>query len=91
MKIHNNIIAASILGASLIITGLCVLSAIRDYCHAPKCGRYIYREDNGELFCETCIFDTATGTCYSELTSKDHPAIWSVNTIDDIKQAAKRQ
>ena len=91
MKIHHNIIAAIILGLSLIITGLSLISAIKSYCHVPKSGRYIYRENEGERFVETLVFDTATGTSYTQLTSKDRPTIWSVKTIDDIEHAAQQR
>lgn len=89
MKIHHNIIAATILGLSIIITGLCGVVAIKNYCQAPQQGRYTYREKNEDLFVETLVFDTATGTSYSQLTPTTGQTIWTVETIDDIKHAAQ--
>lgn len=89
MKIHHNIIAAIILGLSIIIAGLCGVVAIKNYCQAPQQGRYTYREKNEDLFVETLVFDTATGTSYSQLSSTTRPTIWTVQTIDDIKHAAQ--
>lgn len=86
MKIHHNIIAATILGLSIII-------ALIIYAVTPQPGRYVYKEQEGEGFNIHWVFDSATGTkyTYSQFNSKNPLIYWSVFTTKDYAQQAKEQ
>lgn len=84
MKIHHNIIAASILGASMII-------ALIIYANMPQPGRYVYKETTDANSTECYIFDTAKGTRYSRLIiSSSSIDTWNVITLTTWKERVRR-
>lgn len=86
MRIHPNIIAAIILGLSIII-------ALLIYANTPQPGRYVYKEKESEGCLSNWVFDSVTGTKYehSQIGSKNPITFWSVFTTKDYAQRAKEQ
>ena len=87
MKIHHNIIAATILGLSIII-------ALIIYAVTPQPGRFIYKESNDDVTISHWVFDSATGTkyAYDQINAKEPISFWSVFTTDDyVKRANENQ
>lgn len=87
MKIHHNIIAATILGACLIVAAII-------YKYAPQPGRFIYKESNDDVTISHWVFDSATGTkyAYDQINAKEPISFWSVFTTDDyVKRANENQ
>lgn len=85
MKIHHNIIAAAILGLSIII-------ALIIYAVTPQPGRYVYKEKESEGYLCHWVFDSATGTKYEYSQIGKIPIItWSVFTTQDYAQRVKEQ
>lgn len=81
MKINPNVLAATILGASIIV-------AVIIYANAPQAGRYVYKDKQTDFSLETSIFDSATGTRYSEyILNNIHT--WSVTTPRNYERYAK--
>lgn len=90
MKIHHNIIAAIILGLSIIICTIVYVKA-QQQCEN---GRYTYRDDFDSTLGigETMIFDTAKGILYKQTISTRPPnRINSVTSPDDIELATLNQ
>ena len=83
MKIHHNIIAAIILGLSIII-------ALIIYAYMPKPGRYVYNENESEGYLGNYVFDSATGTKY-EHSQINKVTFWSVFTTKYYEQRVKEQ
>lgn len=88
MKTHPNVIAAVILGLSILAASLiCAL--------APQTGRFVYKEVKEEWSDSNYVFDTATGTRYNYgVYLRSNPentpiVIWSVTALDDYKRNSK--
>lgn len=88
MKIHPNVIAAAILGLSILAASfICAL--------APQTGRFVYKEVKEEWSDRNYVFDTATGTHYSysvycRPNPEDPPlTVWNVTELDDYKRLSK--
>lgn len=86
MKIHHNIIAATILGLSIII-------ALIIYANKPQPGRYVYNEKESEGCLSNWVFDSATGTKYehSQISGENQITLWSIFTTQDYAQRVKEQ
>lgn len=86
MKIHHNIIAAIILGLSIII-------ALLIYANTPQSGRYVYNEKESEGYLGHWVFDSATGTKYeySQISGENRITLWSIFTTQDYAQRVKEQ
>ena len=92
IEINPNIIAAMILGASIIIASIIIYNV-------PQPGRYIYKADksNDSGYSTSTLFDTATGTLFSRsfwATINDGKAMtifddWSKCTLDDCEKYVK--
>lgn len=86
MKIHHNIIAAIILGLSIII-------ALLIYANTPQPRRYVYNEKESEGYLGHWVFDSATGTIYeySQISGENPITLWSIFTTQDYAQRVKEQ
>lgn len=86
MKLHHNIIAAIILGLSIII-------ALIIYAVTPQPGRYVYNEKESEGCLSNWVFDSATGTKYehSQISGENPITLWSIFTTQDYAQRVKEQ
>ena len=88
MKIHPNVIAAAILGLSILVASFI-------YALAPQTGRFVHKEISEEWFDKNYVFDTATGTRYSHgvycrPNTEDPPiTVWNVTELDDYKRLSK--
>ena len=83
MKLNPNILAAAILGASIIIATLIYVSM-------PQPNRYVYKEKETEHSLEHSVFDSATGKRYS-CSIIGSLCIWSVFTPSDYARLSKEQ
>ena len=83
MKLNPNVLAAAILGASIIIATLI-------YARIPQPYRYVYKEKETEHSLEHSVFDSATGKRYSCYIMGDL-CIWSVDTPSDYVRLSKEQ
>lgn len=89
MKINSNVLAATILGASIIV-------AAAVYACAPQSGRFIFKETQDDVSYDRWVFDSATGTRYSyhRIGTIGHEPIivWNVFKTDDyVKSANEHQ